>query len=455
MARAGPLRGSMKILFVGLIKYLSPFSGGSKANQLLLEHLAARHHSCRVLTTSFPTEMDTCLNDLSAQGIKVSTSPSGLPRYSHRGVEGYLAGNLLQLGSELVGMTREFEPTWTITSDLHLAEIALEASPSRVIYIAHSAATLPFGPDCAVVDSATAKLLGRMAGILTVSKYMANYIRQWGGLESTSIYWPAYGSGPFPCYGTFDQGYVTMVNTAPSKGLPIFLELAGKLPDVEFALVPTRALTDEARSELTQSANVRLLQPQEDINKIFARTRILLAPSLCAESFGQIVVDAMLRGIPVLGSNLGGIPEAKLGIDYVLPVRQSSYEKRDSMNYTAAIPEQDVGPWQAALEELLTNRARYEQVAADSRAAALKFIARLGFDPFEAYLEKLPVLSTVEQAENSEKKAERVELQQRLSHISPERRALLALRLRKQQGVALQQTDFSSNTVSTKGKTDS
>ena len=35
------------------------------------------------------------------------------------------------------------------------------------------------------------------------------------------------------------------------------------------------------------------------------------------------VVDAMLRKIPVLASNLGGLIEAKLGTDYLLPVKEN------------------------------------------------------------------------------------------------------------------------------------
>jgi glycosyltransferase involved in cell wall biosynthesis len=43
-------------------------------------------------------------------------------------------------------------------------------------------------------------------------------------------------------------------------------------------------------------------------------------PSLWQEAFSITVVEAMLRGIPVLASNIGGLPEAKLGTDFLLPV---------------------------------------------------------------------------------------------------------------------------------------
>ena len=70
-------------------------------------------------------------------------------------------------------------------------------------------------------------------------------------------------------------------------------------------------------------------------------------PSLWVEGFGMAVVDAMLRGIPVLASNYGGLAEAKLGTDYLLPVhpiqRFEDYLD-ENMLPVPVVPEQDVGP---------------------------------------------------------------------------------------------------------------
>ena len=56
--------------------------------------------------------------------------------------------------------------------------------------------------------------------------------------------------------------------------------------------------------------NVCLLEPDANVDAIYARTRILLAPSLWAEAFGLVVVEAALRGIPCITSDAGGLPEA-------------------------------------------------------------------------------------------------------------------------------------------------
>ncbi len=163
-------------------------------------------------------------------------------------------------------------------------------------------------------------MLKRAAGIIAVSNYLKTYIRVWGGLDSVAISLPVYGNPPFPYLGSLDNDFITMVNPSAIKGIAIFLELARALPGGRFAAVPTWATTAADRLALKQFPNVEMLQPTEDIDQIFARTRIILTPSLWGEAFGRIVVEAMLRGIPVLASNLGGLPEAKLGVDYLLPV---------------------------------------------------------------------------------------------------------------------------------------
>ena len=64
----------------------------------------------------------------------------------------------------------------------------------------------------------------------------------------------------------------------------------------------------------------------------------------------------MLRGVPVMAANVGGIPEAMMGVPYLLPVRPiEKYETRldEQMVPVAEVPAQDIEPWREALERLL------------------------------------------------------------------------------------------------------
>ena len=106
----------------------------------------------------------------------------------------------------------------------------------------------------------------------------------------------------------------------------------------------------------------------------------------------MIVMDAMLRGIPVLASNVGGLPESKLGIDYVLPVAPIEiYEDRrdDRLLKTPIVPPQDIRPWLVALTRLVGEREHYKDLSLASREAALEYVSRLTITSFEQYLERL------------------------------------------------------------------
>jgi glycosyltransferase involved in cell wall biosynthesis len=109
-----------------------------------------------------------------------------------------------------------------------------------------------------------------------------------------------------------------------------------------------------------------------------------LVPSLWPETFGLVVPEAMLRGIPVLASDVGGLPEAKLGVDYVLPVRPGEFRKEGFV-----APPQDLSPWSQALGKLLSDEGAYERCSQQSRQAAHAFVATASVARFETLLNQL------------------------------------------------------------------
>jgi surfactin synthase thioesterase subunit len=174
---------------------------------------------------------------------------------------------------------------------------------------------------------------------------------------------------------------------------------------------------------------VRLLDPVDDIGLLLARTRVLLVPSLWAEARSRIVVEAMLRGVPVMAGAVGGIPEAKMGVPYLLPVNPiAKYQARldEQMVPVAEVPPQDIGPWREALARLLCDRAHYEEIAVASQAAAQSYADKLSVAPFEALLGRIAQRDVA--SANREIGVPRV-----ASHdaLSPDKRRLLALLLRK------------------------
>lgn len=391
----------MKILLIQNNTYVPARGGSTKSNRILIEELAARNHDCQVITLALnqhiiPRTRSEFLYELGVEGIPLTRSHVGIDVFHHKGVEVHAATDISVLDNYVLKRISEFEPACILVSsedpDHQLLWAALEASSSRVVFLARTTFSLPFGPDSACVNSARTAMFGQAAGIVTTSNYLENYIRKWTGLEPVTLPISLYGSGPFPRFGCFDSGFVTLINPCAYKGISIFIELAMHLPEVQFAAVPSWGTTEADVEVLSRLPNVQLLEPTTDIDKIYAQTRVLLVPSLCAEAFGRVVIEGMLRGIPVLSSNMGGLPEAKMGVDYVLPVRSiECFEKSlDSKGLPmAVVPEQDIRPWVNALRELLSDRMRYRQVSMHSLEASLDYVSNLSVAPLESYLEDL------------------------------------------------------------------
>jgi len=264
-----------------------------------------------------------------------------------------------------------------------------------------------------------------------VSQYVADYIRKWSGIPAVHVPISLLDPPPYPDVGRFENEFVMLVNPCAVKGISIFLDLADRMPGVRFAAVPTWGTNQADRAALARRPNVTLLDPVDNVDEILRRARVLLVPSLWAEARSRIVVEAMLRGVPAIASNVGGIPEAKLGVDYLLPVRPiERYHPQldEQMVPVAEVPAQGIGPWLAALDRLLSDRAHYEALSRESRQAALAYAAGLSVEPFEALLEQVIARPRAMHAAAGGLQ------HSALDRLSPDRRKLLALRLRRISG---------------------
>ena len=114
---------------------------------------------------------------------------------------------------------------------------------------------------------------------------------------------------------------VLFVNPAPEKGAAIVVRLAMLLelrrPDIVLEVVESRGswgtmlqhVSAALGTPLASLANVVVTPSTGDMRPVFARARVLLAPSLWWESAGRVVAEAMLNGIPALVTARGGLPE--------------------------------------------------------------------------------------------------------------------------------------------------
>jgi len=426
----------MRILLAQNSRYYPAHGGGDKSNRLLMEALAARGHACMVVAriSKFDEqEHDLFLSELAARNVYPESFDNGVVTFRRAGIEVHTVTHQPSLRQYFSEQIAAWGPDVILASTDDPAQLLLEpalrAETARVVYLARATLALPFGPDCAFPSPSKTDMLRRADAVVGVSQYVADYIRRWSGIPAVHVPISLLEPGPYEALGRFENEFVTLVNPCAVKGISIFLALAERMPHVRFAAVPLWGTNVADRRVLEEHRNVTILPPVDSIDTLLARTRVLVVPSLWAEARSRIIVEAMLHGVPVIASNVGGIPEAKLGVDYLLPVRPiEKYQERvdDQMVPVADVPEQDIRPWYETLDRLLADRGHYEQLSGASRVAALSYAESLSVEPLERLLEQVVKKTKAAGAPAAPQPAE----SDPLSRLSPEKRQLLALRLR-------------------------
>ncbi|MGO9097877.1 MAG: glycosyltransferase family 4 protein [Bryobacteraceae bacterium] len=424
----------MRILLTANASYVPPRGGATRSNLAWLERLAAAGHACRIVA-ALAVDRAGWLDELRNEGIEPPADRGDGVAVSRRG--GVLIHSIAQPARRTQALReqiREFQPDWLLVSSEDVGHILLreahQSAPGRVVYLAHTPQFFPFGPASWNPEPEGAQLVARAAGVVALGRHMAEYIQRYAGCRAEVIHPPIYGSGPFRLCASFERGLVTLINPCAVKGLAIFLELARQFPQVAFGALPGWGTTSADLRALAALPNIVLLPNCRNIEEVLERTRILLAPSLWYEGFGLSAMEAMLRGVPVLASDSGGLQEAKAGTQFVLPVRpieryEPVFDERGMPK--AVVAEQDLAPWSRALEALLGDRDLYARESEASRRAALEFVSGIRPERLEEYLLALQPAS----ADVSPDRERRSAAREALENLSPERRAWLAGRLRK------------------------
>ncbi len=358
----------MRVLLTSRASYDPPRGGSTRSNLVWLCELARRGHECHVVAAG-ERELQS-----HAMRLHVARTPEEQTALFEQTMH-------------------HLEPDRVLVSSEDLSHIllrrALALAPDRVVWLAHTPQFFPFGPESWNAEPDGVELVRRAAGVVVIGRYMADYIERHADVRPAVIHPPIYDDGPFERFDTFADGAVTMINPCPVKGISIFAGLARALPDVSFTALPGWGTTSDDLRTLASVPNVTITHAYEYIADLLRRTSVLLMPSLWYEGFGLIVMEAMLRGIPVVASDSGGLKEAKQGTAYVIPVQPiRAYEQAWDERHMprAVLPEQDLTPWMEAVQKLTSDRASWRDESDRSRAAALEFVASIDAGALERFL---------------------------------------------------------------------
>lgn len=104
----------------------------------------------------------------------------------------------------------------------------------------------------------------------------------------------------------------------PWKGQAMLLDAVARMPAVHALLVGGALFSGEApyeaelRARATEPAlagRVHVLGARDDVPRLLAACDVVVHPSVLAEPFGRVLVEAMLARRPVVATRTGGVPE--------------------------------------------------------------------------------------------------------------------------------------------------
>lgn len=202
---------------------------------------------------------------------------------------------------------------------------------------------------------------------------------------------PLHPTGVSTAAGSSDSSetfVVGLINPSRRKGRSIFCSLAQRMareaPGVRFLAVRFWDVDDSDLAALRMHPNIDVIEPDENVSRIYWRCSVLLVPSLWPEPYGLVVPEALAHGTPVLVADVGGLPEALLDFTetmgesdrallqgLILPVRPF----KASADWSAATPEAPqpsdvIAAWQGAINRLACDAGYYERVCNACRIAS-------------------------------------------------------------------------------------
>jgi glycosyltransferase involved in cell wall biosynthesis len=384
----------MRILLAQNMYYLPSHGGANKSNRFMLEQLAGRGHDCFAVAplTGRLTHvsMDALPSYLTARGGEILQQSSRGLTYEYAGVTVHGVTRGPDLPRAVRDAVTDLAPDWVLVPSDDPGMLVLSSvrrATDRIVYLLHTLQQLPFGPRSFYPGPRARQMVEDCAGFVSVSQAAQDYLRRWAGLSSELIRPDVYTDVPVRMPDPRRQRYVTLVNPCAYKGVDILLALADELPDVAFLAVQSWGTTSEDLAALALRPNITVQPAVDDMDQVFGRTRILLMPSLWDETFGYTAVEAMLRGIPVLCSDVGGLCEAALGVQQPIAVRPiTGYVRAGSALPQPVVPAQDTGPWKNGVRRLLIDEGAWRRSSAASRTAAEDFVSGMDQAHLERYL---------------------------------------------------------------------
>lgn len=96
---------------------------------------------------------------------------------------------------------------------------------------------------------------------------------------------------------------------SPEKGVQILMDVARRLPDIPFRAAGGSDSMSELLKQAPENFKFEGHLSKESLDDFYAGCRMIILPSTWFEGLPFVLIETMLRGIPVICSRIGGLPE--------------------------------------------------------------------------------------------------------------------------------------------------
>jgi glycosyltransferase involved in cell wall biosynthesis len=163
--------------------------------------------------------------------------------------------------------------------------------------------------------------------------------------------------------------------------------MASIRPDIPFLIVEGRSGIEGIASSsinLKGIQTVHRMANTSDPTQFYRVSKLVLMPSLVAEGYPRVPVEAMINGIPVLGSGRGGMIETLSDAGQIIPIPE--HHTADSKLIPTA---EEVQPWITAIEKLWDDPEFYRDEQNLCLHAAQAWHPDVVFPKLERFLENV------------------------------------------------------------------
>ena len=193
------------------------------------------------------------------------------------------------------------------------AASVLPAASARltVVVLLH----MPLGP-----GAAEETVLASAAAVATTSEWTRSQVRSWYGLRHVYAVPPGTDPAPLAAGSAAGTALLCVATVHPGKGHDLLLEALARLDGLPWTLVCVGSLDADPDHVTALQAQVYARRWERRVtfagplvgsalDAAYDLADLVVLPSR-RESYGMVVTEALARGLPVLATRTGGVPEA-------------------------------------------------------------------------------------------------------------------------------------------------